>query len=248
MVYKLGKDPAVKDTRNFKLVNYLIPAELPPLPSACNLYTKVSRIPMQGNDVWGDCVVANGAARPIQVMSANAAREQIIPDQKVIDTYLSLTGGQDTGLNTLAFLKYWRKNPLWGHPLGAFMEINPRSARQLQYAVYLFGGALLGFNLPVSAQGAAVWDVPKAGAVGDGEPGSWGGHLTHLGAYDRTATIPYLISTWDLKMPTSSRFPTIYCDEAYLLLALDWFTKDHVSPMGFNWAKLKGNLAKIAKI
>jgi hypothetical protein len=241
---KLGKLPATRDERNLKMAKYLIPAKLPPLPSACNLYWRISKFGAQGNLEYGDCVVV-GASHQVQTWSANAAREQIIPDDKVITTYLELTGGRDTGLNVLAFLNHWRKNPLWGHPLGAFVEINPRSPRQLQYAVYLFGGALLGFNLPVSAKGQVVWDVPRGGAVGDGDPGSWGGHLTHLGAYDREAKVPYVISTWDLMQPTASRFPAIYCDEAYALLALDWFTQDHISPMGFNWKRLKADLQRI---
>jgi hypothetical protein len=243
MIYRLGKQPKEEDDRNLKMFRYLVPADLPPLPpNGTDLYQKVSKLGPLGNLDYGDCVVA-GAAHQVQVWSANAAREQIIPDQKVIATYLSLTGGRDIGLNTLEFLKYWLHNPLWEHPLGAFMEINPRSIRQLRYAVYLFGGALLGFNLPISAQGQGIWDVPPGGATGAGEPGSWGGHLTQLGAWKPGK--PFTISTWDLKQPTSARFISTYCDEAYVCLALDWFTKDHVTPMGFNWALLKADLQKI---
>jgi hypothetical protein len=241
---KLGKKRAIYDQRTLRLSQYLVKEELPPLPASMNLYQKVSKFGMQGNDEYGNCVVV-GMAHAIQTWSANAAREQIIPKEKVIDTYLDATGGDDNGLVVLDFLKFWRKNPLWGHPLGAFVALNPRSMRQLSYACYLFGGVILGVALPEYIEDAKVWDLPDAATRGDTEPGSWGGHCVHLGAYGQARR--FLISTWDEKMPTTAGFVNAYADEAYALLSLDWFTKDHKTPTGFDWKKLRADLDRIAR-
>jgi hypothetical protein len=241
----LGKNPASYDSRTLKLAQYLIKEKLPPLPPKENLYQKVSKFDILGNDQYGCCVVV-GAAHTIQTWSANAAREQRMTAQQVIKTYLGLTGGYDTGLDVLAFLKYWRKNPLWGHPLGAYVSIDPRSSYQVQAAIYLFGGVFLGLSLPEYIQDATVWDIKQPGQSGDDEPGSWGGHLVHLGAYGM-GNIDYLISTWTDEMPTTKRFVAAYADEGYALLALDWFKADHKSPAGFAYKDLLSDLNRITQ-
>jgi hypothetical protein len=243
MIRKLGKLPAIQDSRNLKLAAYLDLPKLPPLPATDDNYAKLSRMTMANNDLYGCCVVS-GAAHIIQVWSSMAAREVILPDKTVLDTYLKLTGGQDTGLSVLAFLNWWRKNPVAGHPLGAFVEIDPTDPVDMKYGIYLFGGIYTGLCLPKSAQKQKVWDVPRGGPVGDGEANSWGGHLTVCGAYDKQGR--YVNYTWGEKKAMTPAFTGAYCDEAYALLSLDWFKKDHKSPDGFAWRDLVADLKVVA--
>jgi hypothetical protein len=50
-------------------------------------------------------------------------------------------------------------------------------------AIWLFGGAYIGVELPIRAQDQDVWDVPAQLGPED-EPGSWGGHAIYLVGYD----------------------------------------------------------------
>ena len=220
--------------------SYLDIPKLPTLPKADNNYTKISRFTMGGNDKYGCCVVA-GAAHTVQVWTSMAANEFIIPDHRIIKSYFGLTNGADSGLNVLEFLKFWRKNQLWGQPLGAFVSINPSNIVQMQYAVYLFGAVFTGLSLPLSAKDQSVWDVPSGGD--DSIPGSWGGHLTICGEYNANHFINY---TWGEKQPMTNDFVKNYCDEAYGLLSVSWFGKNHKSPDGFAYRDLLSDLTRIA--
>ena len=75
MDYKLGKLPAVYDSRTLQLENYLNIAKLPPLPDATDWFAMTSPFPMAGNDQYGDCVVA-GASHMVQTWSANAGTDR----------------------------------------------------------------------------------------------------------------------------------------------------------------------------
>ena len=242
---KLGKKPAEFDRRTLKLSNYLDMPKLPPLPpEGSDWFAKVSKFNMAGNDRYGDCVRA-GAAHMRQTWTANAGRKEIItPDQQVIEDYLKLTGGQDTGLSMLEFLKYWRKVGLSGgeDKIGAFVSLNPKKSIQLQYVNFLFGGGAWGVLLPKSIEGQKVWDIPSGGPIGEGEPGSLGGHFVNMGVADNKG---YEVGTWGEKQPVALAFPIVYCDEAYAIISLDWFNVNHKTPTGLAWKDLMSDLAKI---
>jgi len=59
----------------------------------------------------------------------------------------------------------------------------PSTPHPIAQAIWLFGGAYIGVELPISAQRQDVWDVP-ANPGPDDEPGSWGGHAVYLVGYD----------------------------------------------------------------
>ena len=236
---KLGKLLRTIDSRTLWLENYLNVPALPPLPETADNFAKVSRFNMGGNDQYGDCVVA-GAAHMIQTWSANAAREAIIPDKTIINTYLKLTGGADTGLNMLEFLKFWRNTGIAGHKIGAFASVNPKNLTTMRYANWLFGGIYLGIMLPVSAQKQQVWDVVSLS--GDGAPGSWGGHCVNNGL--STPRI-FKVGTWGMEQTATANFMATYCDEAYAILSLEFFDKNHKTPAGFDWKTLLADLKAV---
>jgi hypothetical protein len=245
---KLGKDPATFDKRTLKLSSYLDIPKLPPLPpEGSDWFKKISQFNMAGNTDYGDCVVA-GAAHMIQTWTVNAGRREVItPDQTVVAQYLKLTGGQDTGLNMLAFLNHWRKAGIFGdEKIGAFVSVNPRKITQMQYANWLFGGVFLGLMLPISAQREKRWTVPPQGPVGDGEPDSWGGHCVAVGAINSSGE--YALSTWGEIQVTSPGFIPVYADEAYAIVSLSWFTTAHKTVHGFAYKDLMSDLAKITRV
>ena len=63
----------------------------------------------------------------------------------------------------------------------------PLPPNPIAQAIWLFGGAYIGVELPISAQRQEVWDVP-ANPGPDDEPGSWGGHAVYLVGYDLRGT------------------------------------------------------------
>jgi hypothetical protein len=60
----------------------------------------------------------------------------------------------------------------------------PAPVPDIATAIWLFGGAYIGVELPIRAQNQDVWDVPANPGPED-EPGSWGGHAIYLVGYDR---------------------------------------------------------------
>ena len=243
---KLGKDPAVFSGKTLKLSNYLDVPKLPPLPpDGSDWFKRVSRFNVAGNNIYSDCVCA-GAAHMRQTWTANAGQYELItPDKDVIAQYLKLTGGQDTGLNMLAFLNVWANKGIFGgDKVGAFVSVNPRKPTQVQYANWLFGGVYLGLMLPLSAQNQSVWDVPPGGPVGDGEADSWGGHCVDMGKVSPTGVS---VSTWGEMQEATWAFLSSYCDEAYAIVNLDWFNVAHKTPTGLAWKDLLADRAALTR-
>ncbi len=237
----LGKDLPQFDRRTLRLSQYLDTAKLRPIPDEDNNYVKLSRMTMALNNVLSLCVVA-GAAHMIQVWSSMAAREVILPDGVVERTYFDRTGGVDSGLNVLEFLKWWRSDSIAGHPLGAFVAVNPTNLTQMKTAIHLFGGVFTGIGLPLSAQNQSIWDVAVGGV--NSRAYSWGGHLTICCQYDRHDNLYNY--TWGEKVAMTPAFTKCYVDEAFVLLSLDWFQADHKTPDGFAWRDLKSDLKAVA--
>ncbi len=244
MIRKLGKGSAVSSQKTKKLAGYLDYGQRPPLPpGGSDWFYKVSEFNTAGNLDYGNCVVA-GAAHMRQAWTANAGRREIVtPDQKVIDEYLGLTGGQDTGLNMLAFLNHWRKVGVFRDKIGGFVSINPRKITQMGYANWLFGGIYVGLMLPLSAQKQKVWDVPPGGPIGNGEADTWGGHCVNAGMV--TSAGNYVVASWGMEQVLTPGFMATYSDEAYAVLSLSWFTVTHKTVHGFAYRDLLADLAKI---
>jgi hypothetical protein len=240
----LGKKRAVYSPKSLRLANYLDYAALPPLPDEHNQYGAVSRFDILGNGKYGCCVEV-AIAHCIQTWTANAAREFMPTEKQVVKTYFERTGGEDSGLVVLDELTNWRKIGRWGHPMSVFAYLNPRSDREVKYAIYLFGGAVMGLSLPNYIADAETWGRPGPDVSDDdAEPGSWGGHAVHLGGYKSSS---YFTSTWDQIIKMTDWFKDKYADECYVCLSLDWFTKDHQTPEGFAWKDLQADLARITK-
>jgi hypothetical protein len=239
---QLGKLLPERDRRTLRLSQYIDDRKLRPIPKEDNNYAKMSQWTMAKNDELGCCVVS-GAVHMIQVWSSMAAREKILPDGMVERTYFDRTGGLDFGLHVLSFLKWWRSDSIAGHPLGAFVAVNPTNMDLMKTAIHLFGGVYTGLGLPLSAQGQDVWGVVTGGL--SSVPYSWGGHLTVCCQYDKHGNLYNY--TWGEKVPMTPAFTSCYCDEAYALLSLDWFTKDHKTPDGLAWKDLKSDLDKIKR-
>lgn len=242
----LGKRAARHDPRTLMLARYLTPA-LPPAPAACDWGAKVPRWPMYLNDSLGDCTCA-AAAHMIQAWTKDAQpREVTISDAAVLKAYQAVGGykpGQpetDNGAVELDVLKYWRQHGIGGHRIAAFASINPQSTEIVRDAIFLFGGIYAGVELPKSAQGQTVWDVPAGGPVGDGAPGRWGGHAVNIVAYDARGLD---CITWGGRLRMTWGFFAAYFSEAYAVLSAD-FLHGGKAPSGFDAQQLVADLSAL---
>jgi hypothetical protein len=244
--YRLGKQEPRHDPRTFQLARYLTD-ELPPAPAHVSWAEKVEHWGMLANDRYGDCVPV-GALHLAQNWTAYASTEYVPAEQDALAAYTAMTGfdpndpSTDNGTVMLDALNYWRRAGIAGHQIMAYAACEPGNVEHIKDSIHLFAGSYVGMSLPRSAQGQQVWSVPPQGPVGDGRPGSWGGHCVPIIAYSSRRLI---CVTWGQLKPMTWRFFRTYCDEAYAALSDDWLRADRVAPNGFDLDELKKDLASI---
>jgi len=280
---KLGKRPRRHDSRTLKLAHYL-KSSLPPAPPSVDYTRGIADWGVMLNDRLGCCTIA-AVAHAVQVWTANAGAEISFPDPVILDYYQTWDGynpadpATDQGGVELDVLNDWRQQGFAGEALDAYGAIELAQGPhptipmlEVMDAIWLFGGAYIGVELPISAQTQDVWDVP-ANLTPDDEPGSWGGHAVYLVGYEAPATTPALSAppllnqegsfagpnpvsrvpcpgsltciTWgQLKKMTWLWFAK-YCSEAYALVSKDWIEASGVAPSGFDLATLEADLKSV---
>ena len=231
-IFKLGKAPAKKDSRNLKFAT-LLRATAPTLPSSYDFDTTHSGIPtpMFGNDVHGDCVIAGRAHQTLRFEDIEQGSVLMITEKEVLKEYFKETGGPDNGLVVLDSLNKWRhkgwKVGKHNYKIQAFAEVDFRKNDEVRQAVFADVGVGLGIQLPNSAkaqiQTGQPWDVTTGP---DSAPGSWGGHYVYVSGY--TPSGPVCV-TWGRKQQMTWAWLDKYCDEAYAIFdAKNHFKKNMI--------------------
>ena len=241
----LGKKPPKLDARTFKLERYLETANIPKPPDAVDFGAKCLPWPMFKNDTVGDCTCAS-AGHLVKAWTTYAGNPFTATDRQVLNMYSAIsgydqrTGANDDGAYMLDVLRYWRRTGLADHRITAYMQFK-LVGWNLKHTIWLFGGAYLGLNLPLTAieQIGKYWGVPEGGPVGNGAPGTWGGHAVAATQYDKSGVT---IVTWGTTQRVTWEFLKVYCDEAYAILSPDWVSSGKVSPSQFNYQTLLNDL------
>ena len=246
---KLGKLPKREDPRTLKLARYLVAEEITFLPTGAD-WTQLATQPWgtMANDRLGDCALA-APGHMVQAWTANAQGAEVtISDADIVKAYSAVGGyvpgkpSTDNGCNMLDVLRFWKSTGIGGRKIAAYVEFDPTDRVQVRAAHWLFGGAYLGFGLPLSAQSQAVWEVttgPNAAF------NSWGGHATASTTCDLQQCG---LITWGYFQPYSYAFLAKYADEAYAVLSEDWMGSGSTSVQGFNLEMLRADLAKLAQL
>lgn len=255
---KLGKGPAVHP-KGMRMLAELT-TKLPSPPPAVGWYTgapvttggpalpAVKSWPVFLNNDLGDCTIA-GIAHLIQLWNILTGSPFSITDADVLKEYSRLCGyipgdpNTDQGGVESDLLSKWQSSGIFGHKIDGFVGVNPKSLSQMKDAIWLFGGVYLGIELPLSAQNQTIWDVPPGGPVGDGEPGSWGGHCTLGVALDNRYMA---MVTWGSIQLATIEWISTYCSEAYAILSPDWINKSCFMPGGVPLASLLADLKRIS--
>ena len=200
--FRLGKQARRHDERTLRLSRYLASAAQPlAAPPSVDYTGGVTDWGMMLNDQLGDCIIADGPGHATQVWTLNATGTMVTPpDSLILATYEKWCGydpakpASDQGGVELDVLNAWRQQGFGGQTLDAYAAIAlgngtgalPAVANggmpEICTALWLFGGAYIGVELPLRAQRQDVWDVPAHLGLED-EPGSWGGHAVYLTGY-----------------------------------------------------------------
>jgi len=230
---KLGKLKAHHDKRLPMLNRYT--GKLPAPPAAQNWSHKLTHLGMMLNDTLGDCTCAAIGHCVQEWTSLTDPEEVILPDATILKLYEAVSGyipgrpNTDVGAVVADVLNYWLNDPgaVGGHSLPAYAAVEPNNRQEIQDAVYIFGNCYIGLQMPISAQTQAVWSVPPGGPVGQGAPGSWGGHAVPVVAYDARGLT---VITWGQLLRMTWPFLDAYCDEAYALIGQDWLSSGKCPP------------------
>ena len=245
---KLGKQSARHDPRTLLMASYITP-QLPTPPASFDLTSKVKAWGMMQNDQISDCTCA-AAGHLIMEWTVNAGKKMATPsDKQIVAAYSAVTGynpatgANDNGAVEIDVLNYWRQSGIAGHKIGAYVALEPANHTHIMDSVYIFEGCYIGLQLPISAkaqtQSNQPWSVPPGGAIGDGKPGSWGGHAVPVVAYDARGVT---CVTWGAPQQMTWSFWEAYCEEAYAILSNDYLTGKKKTPQGFSLSQLQADL------
>lgn len=229
---RLGKKPAKRDTRNLQFASYVLPT-LPAPPSSIDHSSKVSDWGMMGNSDYGDCVMA-ALGHDVLQWTTYATKPFRPTDTQIIAAYLALSPNDD-GLDMLSTLKWMKNTGLAGHKIGAFVELDAKNRDEIKLAVQIFGNAFIGVALSNTNTFGPWIDV-----IGPPNPNN--GHCITYTSYDGVGPLPV---TWGDEEPASWSWHDAYCEEAYAILSLDWFTTDGLTIEEFNLAQLQYDLAHL---
>lgn len=245
---RLGRRAPRIDARTLRLGTYLTAGQLPAAPAAYDSGTKVTDWKMFANDVLGDCTCA-GILHMLMLWNSQDGPMLQFSDTDAVQLYSQLCGyvpgkpETDQGGIELDILNAWRKSPILGHSLQAYVTVNPKNWAHVKLAHWLFGTLYLGISLPLSAQNEEVWKDTS------GTPGTWGGHCVVSSAYEDRANCladdTLTVITWGEPKKMTRQWLAKYCDELYAPLSPTWLGTDGMAPNGFDGAQLAADLGRL---
>jgi hypothetical protein len=238
---KLGKLAVRIDVRTLRFSRYVDRAELPAPPEALDLTDHVADWPMYANDRIGDCTIA-AAGHMIEAWTAESGgRAAEVTERSVLDAFghvkqIDPLSGE-AGAVVLDVLRYWRRDGIGRHRIGAYTEVPLHDHDLVEVASWLFGGLYVGVDLPLTAQGQPVWDWTGS-LDGPAKPGSWGGHAVDLVRYGEDGVT---VVSWGRLQSLTWEFWDRYCDEVYAILSRDFLAHGR-APNGFDLPALRTDL------
>jgi hypothetical protein len=255
---KLGRLPAVEDDRVPLMADLLAaaPVALPAPPAMVNNYAGVGEWGMLANDTIGDCVEACTGHAVLQ-FTTYADAPTTPTDEDAIALYSAVTGyvpGDDaTDQGTVIFgqgglVEYWAKHGVSfggiSSKAAAFAQIKLANGgiERIQQSIYLFGGVMLGLDLPenVVARDTVpyVWDNPSGPIAG--------GHCVWLCGYETIAgTLRFDLISWGARYRMTEAFLTGTFQEAVVVFDKDSLNAAGKNPIDLGGPKLRAAMAEL---
>lgn len=240
---RLGKLEYRHDPRTLRIAPLLAPVPELKVPVKYDTDKGRTAFPLSplGNNAWGNCVMVGRANQTLRLERIEARNTPNISTEDVVKEYQSeclrqfgrapQTAGDadDNGLYVLEAIKDWR-NEGWQilptrrsknrrkQSVAAYGEIDPKDRQEVRAAIWLMRGVQMGLWLPASASHqwsrGEPWDsVPTDNP--ENQPGSWGGHLVYVLAYDEGGVT---CLTWGRRVYMTNAFVERYCDECWAVV------------------------------
>jgi hypothetical protein len=231
---KLGKLPAKVDGRTLRLERYLVSEALPEVPAARDLaFGHDYDTDPLGNDAVGDCAYA-APGHLIALASRLSGLPNPVTAAGVLAAYSAGTGydpavpGSDKGAYLLDVLKQWRGEGICGVRCEAFVSV---ALDHADAALDLFGGVIVGLQLPESCFASDLWD--------DVDPNSpiAGGHAVYVHAVSPGI---WVCDSWGQRRAMTRAFVYARADEAFAALL-----PDRPAPSGLDLASLRADLSRL---
>ena len=232
----LNKYAFFNDRQAMKVGHPTIEMHMPPAlpqPILPIDWAKNFSFPNNGNDIYGDCMMA-AAEHADNTFTANNGAESVYNVNLTVKDYLALSGG-DNGLNSGTIINAWTTG-LPGIADARIMEamsVDTTNAALVQAAIWLFGGVFFTLNIPdgwyKNFNGGETWDAPASPDDNNGH-GVWWNGVSKDGHYH--------LETWGTDAwITPAGVPD--CDPAgFAVFSMRWFNSKGVAPNGLNYLQL----------
>jgi hypothetical protein len=151
-------------------------------------------------------------------------------------------GDISRGCRMQQFMDHWESTGIKSDRIDQFTKFKSRDAELLKWAVYWFGGCMIGLQLPDSAwiafrNKSNTWEFPSDNPSKDKR--NWGGHTVCVLGYDKSH---FIVVSWGRIIKMSHSFYSEFNDESYIALSrMHWTSASDRSPtnaqLGFNALK-----------
>ena len=252
---KLGRLPAVADSRVPFLAELAAAKTLPAPPASVNFYADVGEWGMLGNNVLGDCVEACVGHATLQ-FTTYAGAPKVPTTAEATKLYSEVTGynpanpATDQGtviMGAGGMMEYWATN---GVVFGGAKSLATAYAQVklgdgalwFRQAIHYFGGVMIGINLPESIIAGAevpyLWSNP-AGPIA-------GGHCVWLDGYETVGNVLYFdLVSWGTRYRMSLPFLRGTLEEAVAIYDPDSLNARGLDADDFDAAELLAAMAVI---
>jgi hypothetical protein len=225
-------------------LEFLTSTPLPTPPATCDWSPKAANSlnKIYLNDQLGDCVIA-GLGHMIGVWSGNTTGTPILLTDAQIRSEYQICGGGDNGCSEQDVLTNFSQNDfngVSGSKLLGFTGVNAADKSLCMSCVQLFGGLILGLELPnaytnpMPQKSGFVWDVA-------GRPNPNQGHCIVAVGYTAQGVI---VSTWAMLGTLTWAALAKYCvsaagGELYAAMSPEWLsTAKQMAPNAIDYFHL----------
>ncbi len=260
--FHFGKTTARKGAVSFLFTDYFDAKNLPTPPPAFGHYRKIQNFYVLGNLDYG-CCVWSGAAHEHMIWSIEGGRPRArFTARDTLWDYAAATGFDisktdangnnptDQGTDMDEAAKYRRKNGIIDatgarRKIDGYLSLETGNWDQLIAAMYLFGAAGIGLQLPKSAldqfDDRRPWTAPL---FPWSRPKIVGGHYVCGVGRDTNGYVP--IVSWGRLNPMTRRFYERFSDEALVYFSLESLNEKGLSPEGYDADELRKHMRNLS--